>query len=137
MLFGQFVIDLSIPGIFQFPEHEANAVLDNIQGDPILHPLFYDNSQLFPLFKYFDLTLLSQVLLGMGLIISKRFPRWGIVVYFVALVLTQYGILIDPFYGRIIKRCSYSIFTISLLPVIVSLLRKSNYAGTGNTVNVS
>lgn len=43
--------------------------------------LFYDNSQLLLLLKYFDWTLLSQVLPGFGLIISKRIPAWAIAVF--------------------------------------------------------
>lgn len=46
----------------------------------------------------------------------------------VAFLLTQFGILIHPFYGRIIKRLSYALISISLLPIAVTILKPKGCA---------
>ncbi|MBD2701340.1 hypothetical protein IC229_11875 [Spirosoma sp. BT702] len=125
VLFGQFTIDLCLIGVFKMPKETAYEVLNAIQNDPLVKPLFYDNSQIFFLLKYADFTFLAQILLGIAFILSTKIPKWAIILFFIALLLTQFGILIDPFYGRIIKRFSYALFSVSFLP-IAAALRKLN-----------
>lgn len=123
VLFGQYTIDLCMIVLFKVPQETAYGVLNNIQTDSTIRALFYDNSRLLFLLKYADLTLLSQALLWAALILSKKIPKWAIVLFFIALLLTQLGILIDPYYGRIIKRLSYALFSISLLPIALDYLK--------------
>lgn len=125
-LFGQFTIDLCLIGIFKSPMDDAYHVTDNIRANPTINTLFYDNSQLFFILKYVDFASLSFILLGIALIISKILPKWAIFLFFTALLLTQFGILIDPFYGRIIKRLSYSLFSFSLLPIAIDMLKNKD-----------
>lgn len=122
-LFGQFTIDLCLVDLVHLPQETAYQTLDAIQNNPVIKPLFYDNSRLFILFKYLDLSLLGQVFLGVALVISRKIPTWAIVLFGIALLLTQFGILLGPYSGRIIKRLSYSLFSISLVPVAVSIFK--------------
>ena len=124
VLFGQFTIDLCIVDIFKLPRETAYQTLNGIQNDPLISSLFYNNAKLFILFKYADLTLLGQLFLGITLLLSKRIPIWAKILFFVALILTQFGILIDPYYGRMIKRLSYSLISISLAPIAIEMLRR-------------
>lgn len=122
-LFGQFTIDLCLVEIFKLPKEIAYQTLNKIQNNPIINSLFYNNSKLFFLLKYADLTLLGQFFLGIALLLSKKVPVWTKILFFIALLLTQLGILIDPYYGRIIKRLSYSLISISLLPIALNILK--------------
>lgn len=133
-LFGQFSIDLCLISIFKLPMDNAYRILDNIQADPIVNALFYDNSQLFFVLKYVDFASLSFILLGIALIISKRLPKWAIFLFFTALLLTQFGILIDPFYGRIMKRLSYTLFSISMLPIAIDILKNKDVHATAKDI---
>jgi hypothetical protein len=121
-LLGQFTIDLCLIEIFKLPKELAYQTLDKIQNNFLISSLFYDNSKLFILFKYADLTLLGQIFLGIALFISKKIPMWAKVIFLIALLLIQLGILIDPYYGRIIKRLSYSLISVSLFPIAISIL---------------
>ena len=122
-LFGQFTIDLCLIEIFKLPKEIAYQTLDKIQNNFLISSLFYNNSKLFFLFKYADLTLLGQIFLGIALFLSKKIPAWAKVIFLIALLLTQLGILIDPYYGRVIKRLSYSLISVSLIPIAVSILK--------------
>jgi hypothetical protein len=124
VLFGQFTIDLCIVEIFTLPQEQAYAMLDKLQANYIIKALFYDNSKLFFLFKIFDLAMLAQISLGIAMIVSRKIPKWAWILFFVTLVLTTFSILIHPVYGRIIKRLSYALFSVSFLPVAISLIRK-------------
>ncbi|HLA57528.1 MAG TPA: hypothetical protein VK622_02145 [Puia sp.] len=123
VLFGQYTIDLCTVDLFNLPEKTSYEILDRIQNDTLIKPLFYDNSQLFILLKYFDFTVLGQLCVGIIFILSKKMPRWAIIVFFIALLLTQFGILIHPVYGRIIKRLSYTLFSVSFLPIAVEIIK--------------
>ena len=122
-LFGQYTIDLCTVDLFNLPKENSYKILDKIQNDPLIKPLFYDNSKLFFLLKFADFTTLGQLFLGIAFILSKKIPKWAIIVFFIALLLTQFGILIHPVYGRIIKRLSYTLFSISFLPIVVGIIR--------------
>lgn len=126
VLFGQFTIDLCLIEICKLPENQAYQIIDNIQSNPIINALFYDNSQIFILFKYIDFALLSQITMGIALVKSKKMPKWALALFFVALLITFFGILIHPVYGRIAKRFAYSLFSISFLPIAISLINKDN-----------
>ena len=135
VLFGQYTIDLCMIALFKLPQETAYGVLGNIQIDPTIRALFYDNSRVLFLLKYADLTLLSQALLGTAFILSRKVPKWAIVLFFIALLLTQLGILIDPYYGRIIKRLSYALLSISLLPIALDYLKNQGVNSTADSLN--
>jgi hypothetical protein len=135
VLFGQYTIDLCMIALFKLPQETAYRVQDDIQTDPTIRALFYDNSRWLFLLKYADLTLLSQTLLGTAFILSKKVPKWAIVLFFIALLLTQLGILIDPYYGRIIKRLSYALFSISLLPIALDYLKSKGENLTADSLS--
>ncbi len=122
-LFGQFTIDLCFIEIFKLPKEIAYQTLDKIQNNTIVNSLFYNNAKLFFLLKYADLTLIGQIFLGIALLLSKKVPAWAKFLFVIALLLTQLGILIDPYYGRVIKRLSYSLISISLLPIVITILK--------------
>jgi hypothetical protein len=123
VLFGQFTIDLCLVDIFHLPEDKAYAVLDNIQANAIIKPLFYDNSKIFFLFKIVDFWSLAHICIITGLILAKKLPKWAVVIFILAMLFTTFAILIHPVYGRIIKRCSYALFSVSLLPIALQLLK--------------
>jgi hypothetical protein len=125
VLFGQFTIDLCLVELFSLPVETSYAVLDKIQANSIIKALFYDNSQLFFLFKFFDFWSLAHICIIVGLIRSRQLPKWAWVVFFAAMLLTTFGILIDPVYGRIIKRLSYALFSVSFLPIAIHLLKQA------------
>jgi hypothetical protein len=85
--------------------------------------MFYDNSTFLPWLKYADLTFSSHLLLGVAMVVSKKVPAWAIVVFIIAFLLTQFGILIHPVYGRIIKRASYALLSVSWLPIALNIPR--------------
>jgi hypothetical protein len=123
VLFGQFTIDLCLVDVFSLPKDTAYAVLDKIQANSTTKALFYDNSKIFFLFKFLDFAMLAQIFLGIAMVVSKKIPRWAWVLFFIALILTTVGILIHPVYGRIIKRLSYALFSVSFLPIVMDILR--------------
>jgi len=135
-LFGQFTIDLCLVEVFKLPKEAAYQLLDKIQNNFLISALFYNNSKLFVLFKYADLTLLGQIFLCIALFLSKKIPVWTKVTLLIALLLTQLGILIDPYYGRIIKRLSYSFISVSLLPIAISILRWTNIKVENKTSSI-
>ena len=135
-LFGQFTIDLCLIEIFKLPKEVAYQTLDKIQNNFLISSLFYNNSKLFVLFKYADLTLLGQIFLGIALFLSKKIPVWAKVIFLIALLLTQLGILIDPYYGRMIKRLSYSFISVSLLPIAISFLKRTNIKIKNETLSI-
>jgi putative Mn2+ efflux pump MntP len=117
VLFGQFTIDLIIPPVFSSTKDQGYTVLEQMQENPVVKALFYDNSQLFILFKFLDLNLLAQICLAVGLVLSKKLPKWALAVFFIALLATQLGMVLGPVYGRIIKRSGYALFSVSFLPI--------------------
>lgn len=123
VLLGQFTIDLCLVDIFSLPEDKAYAVLDKIQANATIKPLFYDNSKIFFLFKIVDFWSLAHICLLTGLVLAKRLPKWAVIVFFLAMLLTTFAILIHPVYGRIIKRCSYALFSVALLPIAMNMWR--------------
>jgi hypothetical protein len=117
VLFGQFTIDLVLVPIFQHLNMEQSySVLDQIQGNYFLKALFYDNSMLLGIFKYIDVGLWGQLLLGIALAMSKKAPKWAVYLYFAVLLTTNFAMLI-PEHGRMIKRISYAFWSISFLPI--------------------
>ncbi|MFM9911893.1 MAG: hypothetical protein ACKVOW_21415 [Chitinophagaceae bacterium] len=123
VLFGQFTIDLCIVELFKLPQEKSYEILDQIQANTIINALFYNNSKLFILFKVFDFGMLAQLCLLIAMIVSRKIPKWAIVVFIAGLLLTTFGILLHPVYGRIIKRVSYSFFSISFLPIALYFLK--------------
>jgi hypothetical protein len=126
VLFGQFTIDLCLIEIFRLPEKQAYEVLENIQNNAVIKALFYDNSKLFFLFKFLDFALIAQITMGIALVKSNKIPKWALVIFFIALLLTFLGILFHPIYGRIIKRVSYSLFSVSFIPIAIALFQSSS-----------
>jgi hypothetical protein len=123
VLFGQFTIDLCLVEIFHLQQGTAYEILDKIKANPIIKALFYDNSKIFVLFKFLDLWMIAQICLGIALVVSKKIPKWALILFFIALVLCSFGIIIHPVYGRIIKRLSYTLISVSFLPIALGLLR--------------
>lgn len=126
VLFGQFTIDLCLVDIFKQPENQAYQILDNIQSNPIINAIFYDNSKLFIAFKFFDFALISQITMGIALVQSKKIPKWALIVFLIALLITFFGILLHPVYGRIAKRFAYTLFSVSFLPIAISFINKNH-----------
>lgn len=117
VLFGQFTIDLALVPIFQHLGMEQSySVLDQIQENYYINALFYDNSKLLGIFKYMDIGLWGQLLLGIALAISKKAPKWAVYLFFAVLLTTNFAMLI-PEHGRLIKRISYAFWSISFLPM--------------------
>lgn len=117
VMFGQFTIDLCLVEIFKLPQESAFPLLEKMQSNRIIEPLFYDNSKLFFLFKYLDFWFLSQIFLAGAFLSARKLPKWELAIFFVALILTQLGPLVDPFYGKIVKRVGYALFSIAYFPI--------------------
>jgi hypothetical protein len=124
VLFGQFTIDLCLVEIFHLPQETAYEILDKIQSNAVIKTLFYDNSKIFVLFKFLDFWMIAQICLGIALVVSKKIPKWALLLFFIALLLTTFGIIIHPVYGRIIKRLSYTLISVSFFPIALGLLKK-------------
>jgi hypothetical protein len=123
VMFGQFTIDLCLVEIFKLPQDQAYLLLDKIQTNATIEALFYDNSQLFFVLKYLDFWFLGQIFLAAAFLKARKLPMWALIVFFIALALTQLGIMIDPVYGKIIKRLSYSIYSIAYIPVAIYIYK--------------
>lgn len=125
VLFGQFTIDLCLVEIFSLQPEPSYEMLDKIKENTVIKALFYDNSQLFFLFKFLDLWMLTQICLGTALVVSKKLPKWALVIFFMAMLLCTIGIVIHPVYGRIIKRLGYALFSVAFIPLAISLLKNN------------
>lgn len=123
VMFGQFTIDLCLVEVFKLPQDKAYLLLGKIQSNSIIEPLFYDNSKLFFLFKYLDFWFLSQIFLAGAFLSARKLPKWELAIFFVALILTQLGPLFDPFYGRIVKRVGYALFSVAYFPIAVYIYK--------------
>jgi putative Mn2+ efflux pump MntP len=117
VLFGQFTIDLLLPTVFASAKEQGYIILEQTQENPIIKACFYENGNVFFLFKYIDVNLFAQLFLGIGLYRSKKVPKWALVIYLIALLATQMGMALGPVYGRIIKRSGYALFSASFLPI--------------------
>src|ERR1700712_1443320 len=53
VLFGQYTIDLCTVDFFMLPKEKSYEVLDKIQNDSLIKSLFYDNSKIFFLLRFF------------------------------------------------------------------------------------
>lgn len=123
VMFGQFTIDLCLVEIFKLPQDQAYLLLDKIQTNSIIGALFYNNSKLFFLLKYLDFWFLSQICLAVAFLKARKLPKWALSVFFIALVLTQLGMLFHPFYGKIIKQLSYSIYSVAYIPIAIYIIK--------------
>jgi hypothetical protein len=132
-MFGQFTIDLCLVEVVKLPQDKALLLLDKIQSNSIIEPLFYDNSKLFFLFKYLDFWFLSQIFLAGAFLTTRKLPKWELAIFFTALVITQLGPILDPFYGKILKRAGYVLFSFAYFPIAVSMIRnKKNTLSAAN-----
>jgi hypothetical protein len=123
MMFGQFTIDLCLVEIFKLPKDTAYLLMDKIQTNNVIEPLFYDNSKLFFLFKYLDFWFISQVFLAGAFLTARKLPKWELAIFFVALIITQLGPVIDPFYGKLLKRAGYCLFSFAYFPIAVYIIK--------------
>ncbi len=123
VMFGQFTIDLCLVEVFKLPQDRAYFLLNKIQSNSIIEPLFYDNSKLFFLLKYLDFWFLSQIFLAGAFLSARKLPKWELAIFFTALILTQLGPLFDPFYGRIVKRVGYALFSVAYFPIAVYIYK--------------
>ncbi len=123
VMFGQFTIDLCLVELFKLPQDKAYLILDKIQTNSVIEPLFYDNSKFFILFKYLDFWFLSQIFLAGAFLTARKLPKWELALFFVALIITQLGPLVDPFYGKIIKRAGYALFSFAYYPIAVYIFK--------------
>ena len=122
-MFGQFTIDLCLVEIFKLPKDTAYLLMDKIQTNNVIEPLFYDNSKLFFLFKYLDFWFISQVFLAGAFLTARKLPKWELAIFFVALIITQLGPVIDPFYGKLLKRAGYCLFSFAYFPIAVYIIK--------------
>lgn len=129
-MFGQFTIDLCLVEIFKLPRDESFFILEKIKTNKVIEALFYDNSKLFFLLKYLDFWFLSQIALAAAFLTARKLPKWELAIFFVALLLTQLGPVIDPFYGKVIKRVAYTLLSFAYFPIAVALFKnkKNNSA---------
>ncbi len=123
VMFGQFTIDLCLVELFKLPQDQAYLLLDKIQANATIGALFFDNSKLFFLLRYLDFWFLGQICLAAAFLKARKLPKWALIVFFIALVLTQLGILFHPVYGKIIKRLSYSIYSVAYIPIAIYIFK--------------
>jgi hypothetical protein len=121
--FGQFTIDLCLVEVFRLPQDQAYQLLEEIQTNSVIETLFYDNSKLFILFKYLDFWFLSQIFLAGAFLTARKLPKWELAIFFTALIVTQLGPLIDPFYGKLLKRAGYVLFSFAYFPIAVYIFK--------------
>lgn len=124
VLLGQYIIDLVFVEVFRLPKDLAQQTMERIQANPVLSALFTGDSSLLNIFRVVDLPLVANALLGASFIASKKIPRWAIWVYFIAFFLSNFGRLLHPEYGILIKRSSYVLFSVAFYPVAIGLWKK-------------
>ena len=122
-MFGQFTIDLCLVEVAKLPQDNANMLIEKIQTNAVIEPLFYDNSKLLILFKYLDFWFLSQIFLAGAFLTARKLPKWELAIFFTALIITQLGPLLDPFYGKILKRVGYCLFSFAYFPIAVFIFK--------------
>ena len=122
-MFGQFTIDLSLIEVAKLPQDNANMLIEKIQTNAVIEPLFYDNSKLFILFKFLDFWFLSQIFLAGAFLTARKLPKWELAIFFTALIITQLGALLDPFYGKVLKRVGYCLFSFAYFPIAVFIFK--------------
>ena len=130
VIFGQFTIDLCLVELFKLPQDQAYLLLENIQTNTTIEALFFDNSKLFFLLKYIDFWFLGQIFLAAAFLKARKLPKWALAVFFIALALTQLGILFHPVYGKIIKRLSYSIYSVAYIPIAIYIYKNKRSKST-------
>ena len=103
-LFGQFVIDLILIDVFSLEKDSALAILDKIQSNALIQVLFYDLAACW---------FIGQLLLGIGLTLSKSLPRWAMILLFGALTL----LILGPTIHTLIGRTSYMLLSLAFFPI--------------------
>jgi hypothetical protein len=107
--------------VAKLPQDNANLLIEKIQTNAVIEPLFYDNSKMFILFKYVDFWFLSQIFLAGAFLTARKLPKWELAIFFTALIITQLGPVLDPYYGQILKRVGYCVFSFAYFPIDVFL----------------
>lgn len=72
-LVGQYVIDFLLVEVFTLEKAAAYSMLDKIQANQLIQFLFYGLAGAW---------FIGQILIGLGLAVSKAVPRWAIFVFF-------------------------------------------------------
>jgi len=122
-MFGQYTIDLCLVELFKLPQDKAYLLMEKIQTNNIIEPLFFDSSRIFFLFKYLDFWFISQIFLAGSFLLTRKLPKWELAIFFTALIVTQLGALTDPFYGKIIKSLGYTLFSFAYFPIAVYIFK--------------
>ena len=54
---------------------------------------------------------------------KRKLPKWELAIFFTALIITQLGALLDPFYGKVLKRVGYCLFSFAYFPIAVFIFK--------------
>lgn len=133
-LFGQYCVDLCMVDIFSLPKDQAMSVYQKIQSNKVTNSLFFDNSQLFSALRYLDFWFIGQIFLAGAFLVARKLPVWSLIVFFVALTLTQLGPLFMPHFGKTAKWVGFAFYSMAYYPIAVYIIQnKKSKSTAGNT----
>jgi hypothetical protein len=130
--FGQFSVDLCLVELFELPKDQAISVFERLRSNTIVEGLFYDNSRIFPFLRYLDLWFIGQICLAGAFLRARKLPYWSLIVFFIALILTQLGALIIPAFGKTINYLGFAIYSIAYIPVAVNIFENKRTRGSSS-----
>ncbi len=120
--FGQFSIDLCLTELFELPKDEAIVIYEKLRNSAIVEGLFYDNSKIFSFLRYLDLWFLGQICLAGAFLKARKLPMWSLIIFFLALMLTQLGALIFPVFGKTSNYLGYIFYSIAYIPIAINIV---------------
>jgi len=124
-LLGKYTVNLVMVEVFRLPPNLAIQTMERIQGNAVISALFTGSSSLINILRIIELPMLANILLGAAFITSGKIPRWAVLVYIAAFLLSSFGMVLHPVYGMLIKNASYVLFSVAFLPVATGLWKKT------------
>jgi hypothetical protein len=123
--------------VFRLPPDLAQQTMERIQGNGVISALFTGSSSLINILRIIELPMLANILLGAAFITSGKIPRWAVLVYIAAFLLSSFGMVLHPVYGMLIKNTSYMLFSVAFLPVATGLWKKTPSVSATETSDAS
>lgn len=124
-LLGKYTVNLALVEVFRLPPDLAQQTMERIQGNAVISALFTGSSSLINILRIIELPMLANILLGAAFITSGKIPRWAVLVFIAAFLLSSFGAVLHPVYGMLIKNASYMLFSVAFLPVATGLWKKT------------
>jgi hypothetical protein len=121
VMLGQYAINLVLVEVFKMPRQMAEQTLANIQSNPVIHFLYREPGSSIGGFQFMLLPVVANLLMGSAFVFSGKIPRWAIVSFFAAFLITNFCDFTRLGFGGWIHYTGYILYAVSFVPVAFGL----------------